>query len=165
MWVWSVLTLVAAQRLAELWLAERNTRRLRALGAVETGGGHYPLFVLLHASWLAALAVETPPATVPHFGWLALYGLLQLGRLWVIATLGRFWTTRIISLPGAPLVTRGPYRFVRHPNYLVASLEIAVLPLVFGQVWIALIWSVANVLLTGWRIRVEERALAPRRPG
>lgn len=163
MWLWGVLAAVAAQRLGELWLANHHTRRLLAEGGVEVGARHYPLFVLLHASWLAAIAVATPAATVPNLWLLAAYGVLQLGRLWVIATLGRFWTTRIITLPAAPLVRRGPYRFVRHPNYVVASLEIAVLPLAFGQVWIALVWSLANALLVGWRIRVEDRALDGRR--
>ncbi|MDP3800974.1 MAG: isoprenylcysteine carboxylmethyltransferase family protein [Brevundimonas sp.] len=163
MWLWLVLAAVAAQRLWELGLADRNTKRLLAEGAVEVGAGHYPLFVLLHVSWLAAIAIVTPWTMVPNLWWLGLYAALQFGRLWVISTLGRFWTTRIITLPSAPLVRRGPYRFVRHPNYVVASLEIAVLPLAFGQVWIALVWSVANALLVGWRIRVEDRALNERR--
>lgn len=163
MWLWLVLGLVAAQRLGELWLADRNTKRLLADGAVEVGAAHYPLFVILHVSWLAAIAIVTPWTAVPNFGWLALYVLLQFGRLWVFRSLGRFWTTRIITLPGAPLQTAGPYRFVRHPNYVVASLEILVLPLVFGQVWIALAWSAANALLVAWRIRVEDRALQDRR--
>lgn len=163
MWLWVVLTAVAAQRLWELWLADRNTKRLLADGAVEVGAAHYPLFILLHASWLAAIAIVTPWTMVPNLWWLGLYLVLQLGRLWVISTLGRFWTTRIITLPAAPLVRSGPYRFVRHPNYVVASLEIAVLPLVFGQVWIALAWSVANALLVAWRIRIEDRALNGRR--
>ncbi|RZJ01775.1 MAG: hypothetical protein EON90_01845 [Brevundimonas sp.] len=163
MWLWLVLGLVAAQRLWELWLADRNTKRLLAEGAVEVGPAHYPLFVVLHASWLAAIAIVTPWTAVPNLWWLALYVLLQFGRLWVISTLGRFWTTRIITLPGAPLETRGPYRYIRHPNYVVASLEILVLPLVFGQVWIALVWSVANALLVAWRIRIEDRALQDRR--
>ena len=163
MWLWGVLVAVAAQRLWELWLANRNTRRLLAEGAVEVGASHYSLFIVLHAGWLTALAMFTPWATVPNAWLLALYGVLQFGRLWVILTLGRFWTTRIITLPSAPLVRRGPYRFVRHPNYVVASLEIAVLPLAFGQVWIALVWSLANALLVGWRIRIEDRALHGRR--
>lgn len=163
MWLWVVLIAVAAQRLWELWLADRNTKRLLAEGAVEIGAAHYPLFILLHASWLAAIAIVTPWGTVPNLWWLGLYLLLQLGRLWVIATLGRFWTTRIITLPAAPLIRSGPYRFVRHPNYVVATLEIAVLPLAFGQVWIALAWSIANGLLIAWRIRIEDRALNERR--
>jgi methyltransferase len=163
MWLWGVLAAVAAQRLWELALANRNTRRLLAEGAVEVGGRHYPLFVLLHGSWLAAIALTTPTATVPDPWLLGAYAGLQIGRLWVIATLGRFWTTRIITLPSAPLIRRGPYRFLRHPNYVVASLEIAALPLAFGRVWIALVWSVANALLVGWRIRVEDQALNRRR--
>lgn len=163
MWLWLVLGLVTAQRLWELWLADRNTKRLLSEGAVEVGAAHYPLFVVLHASWLAAIAIFTPWTAVPNLWWLALYVVLQFGRLWIIRTLGRFWTTRIITLPGAPMVTGGPYRFVRHPNYVVASLEILVLPLVFGQVWIALAWTMANALLVAWRIRVEDRALQDRR--
>ena len=163
MWLWLVIGLVAIQRLWELWLANRNTRRLIALGAVEVGARHYPLFIALHASWLAAIALATPPATVQHPAWLAFYVVLQFGRLWVIATLGRFWTTRIITLLGAPLNRRGPYRFVRHPNYVIASLEILVLPLAVGQVWIAVAWSSANAMLLAWRIRVEDGALADRR--
>lgn len=163
MWFLAVLGLVVAQRLGELWLADRNTKRLLAEGAVEVGASHYPLFIVLHGSWLAALAIFTPWTAVTNVWWLGLYVLLQFGRVWVIATLGRFWTTRIITLPGAPLVKRGPYRFVSHPNYVVASLEIAVLPLAFGQAWIALAWSVANALLVGYRIRVEDRALEARR--
>lgn len=161
-WVPLILGLVAGQRLGELALARHNTARLKAAGAIEIGAGHYPLFVLLHGSWLAMLALFTPWTTVPNPWLLGLFVLLQLGRVWVIATLGRFWTTRIITLPGAPLVRRGPYRLVRHPNYWIASLEIAVLPLAFGQVWIALVWSAANALLVWHRVRVEEAALSER---
>jgi methyltransferase len=161
-WVPLVLGLVALQRLGELWLAGRNTQRLKARGAVEVGAGHYPLFVLLHAGWLIAILALTPWTTEPDLPLLGLYVLLQLGRAWVIATLGPFWTTRIITLPGAPLVRRGPYRLLRHPNYVVASAEIAVLPLMFGQVWIALVFSLLNAGLVVYRIRVEERALVGR---
>lgn len=162
MWAPLVLGLVAAQRLAELWLANRNMRNLLAQGAVEIGARHYPLFIVLHASWVAAIAIVTPWTAPPDPWLLGLFLLLQLARVWVIATLGWFWTTRIITLPGAPLVSRGPYRFVRHPNYWIASLEIAVLPLAFGHVWIAVVWSVLNALLIAWRVQVEERALADR---
>lgn len=161
-WVPLILGLVAAQRLGELVLAQQNTARLKAAGAIEVGAGHYILFVLLHGSWLVALAVFTPWTTLPDPWLIGLFVLLQLGRVWVIATLGRFWTTRIITLPGAPLVRRGPYRFVRHPNYWIASLELAVLPLAFGQIWIALVWSAANALLVWHRVRVEEAALSER---
>ena len=155
-----VILLVVLQRLAELGYARRNARRLLAAGGVEHGAGHYPLFVALHGAWLAALFVLVPAGAPADWGLLGLYGLLQLGRLWVIASLGRRWTTRVIVVPGAPLVTRGPYRFLRHPNYLVVALEIPVLPLAFGAWQIALAFGLANLALLAHRIRVEQRALA-----
>lgn len=161
--LWIVLGLVAAQRLAELAYAQRNTRNLLARGAVEIGRGHYPLFILLHGSWLIAIAVLVPAAAAPSWPLLVLFALLQAGRVWVIATLGPYWTTRIITLPSAPLVARGPFRFVRHPNYWVVTGEIAVLPLAFGAWRLALAFSVLNALLLAWRIRVENAALAGRR--
>ena len=110
-----VLALVTAQRIGELVLAERNTRQLRRQGAVETGAGHYPLIVALHAAWLLGLWVLAwdRPVNLPL---LAVFVALQTARVWVIATLGSRWTTRIITLPGAPLVRKGPYRFLSHPN-------------------------------------------------
>lgn len=161
-WPQIILAAVAAQRLLELGIARRNTARLLADGAREVGAGHYPLFLALHTGWLLALFL-TVPADVPVNGWLlALFLLLQAGRVWVIATLGRFWTTRIITLDGAPLVRRGPFRWVRHPNYLVVAGELAVLPLVFGEVWIAVAAALLNIPLTLHRIRVEEQALSGR---
>ncbi|MFA4937926.1 isoprenylcysteine carboxyl methyltransferase family protein [Brevundimonas sp.] len=162
MWFPVVLGLVVFQRLGELWLAHGNTKRLMAEGAVEIGAGHYPLFVILHAAWLSALAIFTPWTGSPNSWLLAIYVVLQFGRVWVIATLGRFWTTRIITLAGAPLMRSGPFRVVRHPNYWVASLEIAILPLVFGQVWIAMVFTALNAMLIAWRVRLEDRALADR---
>ncbi len=155
-----VVLLVAAQRLGELAYARRNTKRLMAAGAAEHGAGHYPLIVALHGGWLVALFALVPSDAPPSLGLLGCYGLLQLGRLWVIASLGAGWTTRVIVLPGAPRVRRGPYRFLRHPNYLVVALEIPVLPLAFGAWQIALGFGLANLALLAHRIRIEERALA-----
>lgn len=159
-WLWLMLGLTAAQRLGELALARRNTRRLISQGAVEHGRGHYPLLVALHLGWLAAMALWVPADTPPLWPLLGLYVVLQALRVWVIASLGRFWTTRVITLPGAPLVQRGPYRWFRHPNYAVVVLEIAVLPLAFGAWQIALVFSALNAALLAHRIRVETRALA-----
>jgi methyltransferase len=156
------LGLVALQRLIELAHARRNTLRLRRLGAVEADAGAYPLFVLLHAGWLTSLAVFVPPATLPDWPLLGVFGVLQLGRIWVIVSLGGYWTTRIVTLPEAPLVRTGPYRFFRHPNYLLVVGEIAVLPLAFGAVAIAATFSALNLVLIARRIRIEERVLAPR---
>jgi methyltransferase len=161
---WLVL-LVAAQRLAEVAWARRNERRLRAAGGVEIGARHYPLFFVLHGSWLAALWLLVPPDAPVIVALLMVFALLQGGRLWVIASLGGDWTTRIISVRDAPLVRRGPYRWLRHPNYLVVVGEIAVLPLAFGAWRVALVFSALNGLLSWHRIRVEDAALAPRRAG
>lgn len=158
-----ILGAVLLQRLAELWLARRNTQRLLDEGAVEIGGNHYPYIVLLHAAWLAALVLLTPEHAPVNYGWLAVFLILQAARVWVLVTLGRFWTTRILTLPGAPVVRHGPYRYLRHPNYAVVAGEIAVLPLVFGQWEIALVFSLLNLLVLRERIRVENEALAERR--
>jgi methyltransferase len=157
------LGLVALQRLIELSHARNNSARLRRLGAVEADAGGYPLYVLLHAGWLTSIAVFVPATTLPYWPLIGVFALLQLGRIWVIASLGRYWTTRIITLPDAPLVRTGPFRYLRHPNYLLVVAEIAVLPLAFGAVAIAVIFSTLNLLLIARRIRIEERVLAPRR--
>lgn len=155
----AILALVTLQRLAELRLATRNSRRLLAQGAVEHGAGHYPLVVALHSLWLASLWWWAParPVNVPL---LTLFLVLQVGRLWVIGTLGERWTTRIIVKSDDPLVRRGPYRFMNHPNYLIVVLEIAVLPLVFGLWRIALVFSLLNAVVLAIRIGEENRALA-----
>ena len=161
--VYWTLALVALQRLIELAHARSNTARLRRLGAVEADAGGYPLYVLLHAGWLASLAVFVPAATPPLWSLISVFALLQLGRIWVIVSLGRYWTTRIITLPDAPLVRTGPFQYLRHPNYLLVVAEIAVLPLAFGAVAIAATFSALNLMLIARRIRIEERVLAPRR--
>ena len=154
-----ILGLVTAQRLGELLLAERNTRRLLAKGAHEVGRGHYPFMVAVHAGWLVALWLLGPGPPI-HVVPLIAYILLQAARIWVIATLGERWTTRIIVLPGAPLVRHGPYRWLDHPNYLIVVAEIAVLPLVFGLPEVAAFFSVLNALVLWVRIREENKALA-----
>jgi methyltransferase len=153
-----ILALVTLQRLGELWLSNRNTRRLLAQGAHEVGASHYPLIVAVHALWLAALWWLAPAHPIDGF-WLGIYVLIELARIWVLASLGPRWTTRIIVLADAPLVRRGPYRWVDHPNYLVVIAEIAILPLVFGLWQVALIFSALNAAVLAIRIREENRAL------
>ena len=157
-----ILGLVTLQRLGELALSKRNTDRLRAQGAHEVAAGHYPLIVALHAAWLAGLwyLVVYRDADAVSWVWLGVFAVLQLLRVWVIATLGPRWTTRIIVLPGAPLVASGPYRFVSHPNYCVVAAEILVLPLVFGLLWYAVAFSMLNAVALWIRIRAEAAALA-----
>ena len=153
-----ILALVTLQRLFELWLSSRNTKRLLGRGAREAGAGHYPLIVALHAAWLGALWLLAPGRPIDGF-WLGLFVLLEVGRIWVVASLGERWTTRIIVLPDAPLVRRGPYRFVDHPNYVIVVGEIAVLPLAFGLWQVALLFTVLNGVILAIRIRAENRAL------
>ena len=153
-----ILALVTLQRLLELWLSNRNTKGLLARGAKEVGARHYPFVVLVHVMWLAALWWVARDRPVNGF-WLAIYVLLQVARVWVLATLGPRWTTRIIVVPDEPLVRRGPYRFVNHPNYVVVAGEIAVLPLVFGFWDLALIFTLLNAAVLNIRIREENRAL------
>jgi methyltransferase len=156
-----ILTLVTLQRLGELVLAQINTKRLMARGAIEVGAAHYPLIVALHAAWLIALWVYGPeqPVSLPL---LAIFVVLQALRVWILATLGRRWTTRIIVLSGEPLVAAGPYRFMAHPNYAIVIGEIAVLPLALHLPVLALIFSAMNAAVLIIRIRTEARALGER---
>jgi methyltransferase len=158
----TILALVTLQRIAELMISRRNTNRLIARGAEEVASGHYPLVVALHALWLGGLWVLVWDRPV-HWGWLFAFLVLAAARGWVIAALGEYWTTRIIVTPEEPLVTSGPYRYLRHPNYLVVACEIFILPMVFGLFWYALAFSIVNAALLAWRIRAEERALKPKR--
>jgi methyltransferase len=161
----AILGLVTLQRLGELALAKCNTDRLRAQGAYEVAAGHYPLIVALHGAWLAGLwyfvVVDASGAVDGRAGWawLGVFVILQALRVWVIATLGSRWTTRIIVLPGAPLVASGPYRLVSHPNYCVVAAEILVLPLVFGMVWYGIVFTTLNAAVLWIRIRAEGAAL------
>jgi len=158
-----ILALVTLQRAAELVVASRNTSRLRARGAVEVAPRHYPFVVAVHAAWLISLWIFGHDQPV---NWVALllYLVLQGFRLWVMWSLGARWTTRIIILPGEPLVSAGPYRFLPHPNYAVVAGEIALLPLALGLPRLALIFTILNAAVLAIRIRAENRALAASRP-
>jgi methyltransferase len=153
-----ILALVTLQRLGELVIARRNTEKLMARGAIEVGAGHYPLIVVLHAAWLAALWLYGRDQDV-NLAALGAFVVLQGLRVWILATLGPRWTTRIIVLPGEPRVSAGPYRYLSHPNYAVVAGEIAILPLALHLPWIALIFSVLNAGVLAIRIRAETNAL------
>jgi methyltransferase len=153
-----ILAFVTLQRLAELVVARRNMRALLARGAFEVAPSHYPLIVAVHALWLATLWWLAPGKAI-SWPLVGIFALLQAARLWVLATLGERWTTRIIILPGAPLVTGGPFRFVKHPNYAVVIAEIAILPLAFALWQVALLFSFLNAAVLAIRIRAENRAL------
>jgi methyltransferase len=153
-----ILVLVTLQRLSELVIARTNTARLVAMGGVEHGASHYPVMVLLHASWLGGLWWFGWNASVNLY-WLIAYAALQVFRVWILISLGKRWTTRIITVPGETLVKRGPYRFLSHPNYALVACEIPVLPMVFGQPTFAFAYFLLNSAMLWWRIRIESEAL------
>jgi methyltransferase len=154
----ALLVFVTLQRASELVIAWRNTAALFKRGAIETGAAHYPVMVLLHAAWLLG---------VWWFGWsstlnpwfTAAYLGLQIFRVWILATLGQRWTTRILTVPGETLVKRGPFKLFRHPNYVLVALEVPLLPLAFGLTWFAALFGVLNLAMLWWRIREENKAL------
>lgn len=157
-WPLGLLSLVALQRLFELLLARHNTLRLLAKGAFEVGRNHYLLIVAFHGFWLLGLFGLFREAVI-NWWLIGLFAVLQALRVWVLATLGPRWTTRILIVPGERLVVNGPYRFLRHPNYLVVAAEIFVLPLAFGFYGYALAGGLINLAILGQRVKVEERAL------
>jgi methyltransferase len=156
---WIILALVTLQRLGELVLAHHNTEKLLARGAIEIGAKHYPLVVSVHAAWLIALWALGRDQDV-NLSLLAFFVLLQAMRVWILATLGSRWTTRIIILRGEPLITAGPYRYLSHPNYAVVAAEIAVLPLALHLPSVAIIFTLLNAAMLAIRIRAETRALS-----
>ena len=157
----AILTLVTAQRLSELVIARRNTARLLAAGAHEVAPEHYPLIVAVHTVWLAGLWL-TGLTQHSSLALLGVYAILQVLRIWVLTTLGKRWTTRILVMPGEKLVARGPYRFISHPNYAVVVGEILVLPLAFGLITFAIAMTLANAFALFIRIRAENAALQAR---
>lgn len=159
----SVLFLIflVVQRLSELVIAKRNTAALMAKGAVEYGAEHYPIMVAMHSTWIVCLiwfGYDQPVAV----GWLAVFGFLQIFRLWILTSLGPRWTTRIIVL-SEPLVVKGPFKFMNHPNYALVVAEIFVAPMVLGLTWVAILFSIANAAMLYVRISLENKALAPLR--
>ncbi len=154
-----ILVLVTLQRLGELVIARANTRKLLGRGAIEVGANHYPLVVLVHAAWLIALWIWGRDQDVNLVA-LAAFAVLQGLRLWVLATLGSRWTTRIIVLPGEPLVASGPYRYLSHPNYAVVAGEIALLPLALHLPLLALVFTALNAAVLVIRVRAEARGLS-----
>jgi methyltransferase len=157
------VTLVAMQRLLELFYSLRNERKLRARGAVERGRGHYPVIVAVHTLWLASTLVEGLQRGPEIPAWwplpLAAFLLVQPLRYWAILSLGTNWNTRVLVVPGGKLVRRGPYRYFPHPNYVVVAVEVLTFPLIFGAWITAIVFSLLNAALLYVRIKTENRAL------
>lgn len=160
-WACLFLAYVILERLIELPIATRNTKRLKALGGIEHAPGHYPLIVAVHVGWIAAMVWFGHDTYLALF-WLGVYAVLQILRVYILGTLGRRWTTRIIVLPDETKVTKGPFALVPHPNYLLVIAEIMVAPLVLGLWEVAAIFGALNAAVLVIRISAEERAWANR---
>ncbi len=154
--------LVLGQRGLEELHSARNTRRLLASGATEVGSSYYPVVAATHLAWIAGLFFLIPPEAPIIWPLIAYYVALQIVRYWVIASLGPFWTHRIITLPGAPIASSGPYRYLSHPNYAVTIVETFVLPLAFGALALAAIMTALWWVVLGVKIKLEDEALAAR---
>lgn len=161
----ALMAFIITQRLVELVWANRNTKRLLALGGKEFSPKHYSLIVALHTSWILAILsfIFVNPAVEISAAYLIIFAALTAFRAWILVTLGRYFTTKIISLPGAPLRRSGPYRFMKHPNYVLVVCEIFVVPMIFGFWQIAAIWGIANIGILAFRIHEEDLALRERR--
>ncbi|GAF65568.1 hypothetical protein BTS2_2466 [Bacillus sp. TS-2] len=158
-----LLLMVALQRLVELMIAERNKQWIIKNGGYEVGRSHYRYLVLMHSSFLLFLVLEVIIFQKELAPWwyvpFSLFMIAQAGRVWAIHSLGEFWNTRIMILPGAKVITKGPYQFIRHPNYVVVMLEILALPLIFQAYWTAALFTILNGLILSKRIKMEEMAL------
>ncbi|WP_409298169.1 isoprenylcysteine carboxyl methyltransferase family protein [Peribacillus sp. SCS-26] len=157
------LALVIMQRLLELVVAKRNEIWMKSRGGEEFGAAHYPWMVAMHASFFAALSLEAYLRGFqlsPQWKLLfVLFLILQTGRIWALRSLGRFWNTKIIVVRGAKVVKKGPYRFLKHPNYVIVALELLVTPLIFNAFWTAALFTVLNIFMMKTRIPAEEEAL------
>ena len=157
-----VFLFVILQRLIELVVARRNEKAMFAQGAYEVGASHYPYMILLHVGFLMSLMIEVMYYKVfefTHIVFLVLFIVVQIVRVWCLVSLGPFWNTKIIILRNARVVSKGPYKYIRHPNYLVVCLEIVLLPVMFGAYFTAILFTILNFIMLSIRIPLEEEAL------
>ncbi|MFF2497823.1 isoprenylcysteine carboxyl methyltransferase family protein [Peribacillus sp. NPDC058075] len=157
------IIVIAIQRLVELYIAKQNEKQLKAAGAVEYGESHYRWMVLMHLSFFIVLIIEVIMLERNMSGlwpiWLTLFLIAQSGRIWAIRSLGKHWNTKIIVVPDADVVIKGPYKYVKHPNYIIVATEILVISLLFNAYYTAIIFSLLNVWMMTVRIPMEEKAL------
>ncbi|MCM3638157.1 isoprenylcysteine carboxyl methyltransferase [Sporosarcina luteola] len=158
-----IVSLIILQRILELFIAKRNEKWMKDQGAFEAGASHYPFMVAMHVFFFIALISEVLlfqrqlSAIWPM--WLAIFLAAQILRVWCLATLGKFWNTKIIVLPNAQVVRKGPYKWLRHPNYIIVATELLVLPLLFNALITAVVFSLLNIWMMSVRIPAEEQAL------
>lgn len=161
--MWALLGFIILQRLFELIVAKRNEKWMKERGAIEREADHYKWFIIIHVFFFISILMETlwrGNSTLPlNYTLLIFFILTQMARIWCIASLGRFWNTKIIILPGERLVSKGPYKYVKHPNYIIVGIELFIIPLLFGAIITAILFPMLHILLLTVRIPAEERAL------
>ncbi len=162
-WVYVIVVVVALKHLVLMAIARRNTRKLLLRGGYEVGAGHYPVFVVIFTAWFLTMLIFVDPEEVVNPWWIIAYVVLQFFRVQTMMSLGKYWTERVITIPGAPLVKSGLYQFIRHPNYLIVIGEVISVPMTLNLWKIALVFSVLLACLLIYRIRIEDAALASRR--
>src|SRR5699024_7945718 len=157
-----ILAILIVQRLGELWIAKRNEKHLKGLGAIEVGEKHHKWFVIVHVAFFIAIIMETTVAghvaTTLNPYLLTLFIVAQIARIWCMTSLGVFWNTKIIVLPNQPLIQKGPYKYIKHPNYIIVGLELCIIPLLFGAYMTALIFPLIHIVLLGIRLPLENNA-------
>ncbi|GAB3805158.1 isoprenylcysteine carboxyl methyltransferase family protein [Virgibacillus kimchii] len=161
--LWILFLLIIIQRLIELKIAGRNEKWMKEKGAIEIGKEHYKWFILIHSLFFFSILIEiilrNVSAVQLNYVLFILFLLTQVVRIWCISSLGKFWNTKIIVLPGYPLVKKGPYKYVKHPNYIIVGVELFIIPLLFGAYVTAVIFPILHILLLRIRIPCEEKAL------
>lgn len=160
-----VIGIVAAQRILELVISKRNEVWLLSRGAIQYGAGHYRFIVLMHICFFLSMFEEFffikghKELNIINYSFLVFFILLQFGRVWVLVSLGKYWNTKIYRIKRRPLVKTGPYKYLKHPNYIIVTLEIIALPLIFNLYYTALVFSVLNAIMLSIRIKAENKAL------
>ncbi len=161
--VYLLIVIVICQRIIEVIIANKNAEWIKEQGGYEVGKNHYKYLVLLHTLFFLSLIVEVTVHRPTFVAWAIIpffiFLIAQLGRVWALSSLGEFWNTRIMVLPGAKVIAKGPYRFIRHPNYVIVTTEIAMLPLIFQAYWTLITFTIINAIVLSVRIRTEEKAL------
>ncbi|GAA0611174.1 alkylpyrone methyltransferase [Virgibacillus siamensis] len=162
-WMWLFIITVIAQRLIELYIAKQNELWMKERGGVEKGEKHYKWFILLHGfffvSMITEAVVDGNSVTEISYFWFTVFLLTQMCRIWCIQALGPFWNTKVIVLPGVALIRKGPYKYVKHPNYIIVAIELFVIPFILGAQITAVIFPILHILLLRVRIPREEKAL------
>lgn len=162
-WMWFFIMAVIAQRLAELSIAKSNEKWMKRMGGIEKGEKHYKWFILLHSSFFISIIVETSlknhVLTEVNYMLLFIFLAAQAGRVWCMLSLGKFWNTKVIVLPGVALIKKGPYKYVKHPNYIIVAVELFVIALLVGAQLTAFLFPILHLFLLKVRIPSEEKAL------